>query len=235
MPLYLPASETSTAADPYTLGLRDASRGLEAEYFRPSGAEALSGLLRALNNTVAVAARNAAGTQDIDCVSTDASNSVVIGEDSHAANCIVKIATGGVQSLNINNVQQWTWSTSGGESLFNVGSSVSGAGFLTAAVSSYLYFRSSHSSGQLYFDSEDVNFRSNTAATTRLRIVVAAGVGGASFFGAGSFGSGLNVIFVANATTNPTTDPTGGGILYVTGGALTYRGSGGTVTTIAPA
>jgi len=51
----------------------------------------------------------------------------------------------------------------------------------------------------------------------------------------GSFDSGKNVIFVANATTAPTTDPTGGGILYVEGGALKYRGPNGTVTTIAPA
>src|SRR6185369_7851795 len=38
----------------------------------------------------------------------------------------------------------------------------------------------------------------------------------------GSFDSGKNVIFVANATTAPTTDPTGGGILFVEGGALKY-------------
>ena len=41
--------------------------------------------------------------------------------------------------------------------------------------------------------------------------------------------------FVANATTVPTTNPVGGGILYVEAGALKYRGSSGTVTTIAPA
>lgn len=50
-----------------------------------------------------------------------------------------------------------------------------------------------------------------------------------------SLGGGEGVIFIANATTVPSSNPTGGGILYVTAGALTYRGSGGTVTTIAPA
>ena len=52
---------------------------------------------------------------------------------------------------------------------------------------------------------------------------------------AGSYGSGSGVLFLGNATTAPTTDPTGGGILYVEAGALKFRGSSGTVTTIANA
>jgi hypothetical protein len=50
-----------------------------------------------------------------------------------------------------------------------------------------------------------------------------------------SNGGGAAVVFIGNATTVPTTDPTGGGIMYVEGGALKYRGSSGTVTTIANA
>lgn len=65
----------------------------------------------------------------------------------------------------------------------------------------------------------------------RVRITSAGDLG----FGGSSFGSGAKVIFIANATTNPTTNPTGGGVLYATGGALTWRGSAGTVTTIAVA
>jgi len=49
------------------------------------------------------------------------------------------------------------------------------------------------------------------------------------------FGSGVGVMGIANAGTVPTTNPTGGGVLYVEGGALKYRGSSGTVTTIANA
>lgn len=52
---------------------------------------------------------------------------------------------------------------------------------------------------------------------------------------AGSYGSGSGVLFLGNATTAPTTNPTGGGILYVESGALKFRGSSGTVTTIANA
>lgn len=52
---------------------------------------------------------------------------------------------------------------------------------------------------------------------------------------ADSFGGGVGVMFVANAGTVPTTNPTGGGVLYVEAGALKYRGSSGTVTTLAVA
>jgi hypothetical protein len=53
--------------------------------------------------------------------------------------------------------------------------------------------------------------------------------------GSASLGSGAGVIGINNATTVPTSNPTGGGILYVDAGALKYRGSSGTVTTIAAA
>jgi len=49
------------------------------------------------------------------------------------------------------------------------------------------------------------------------------------------FGSGQGVIAIANVSIAPTVNPAGGGILYVEDGALKYRGSSGTVTTIAPA
>jgi hypothetical protein len=51
----------------------------------------------------------------------------------------------------------------------------------------------------------------------------------------GSFGGGDGVIGIANRTTAPSSNPTGGGVLYADSGALKWRGSGGTVTTIAPA
>lgn len=51
----------------------------------------------------------------------------------------------------------------------------------------------------------------------------------------GSYGSGAGVIFIANASTTPSSNPSGGGVLYVESGALKYRGSSGTITTIAAA
>jgi hypothetical protein len=49
------------------------------------------------------------------------------------------------------------------------------------------------------------------------------------------FGGGQGVIAIANASVSPMVNPAGGGILYVENGALKYRGTNGTVTTIAPA
>lgn len=54
-------------------------------------------------------------------------------------------------------------------------------------------------------------------------------------FSGTSFGGGSLVVFLANRTAAPSSNPTGGGILYVESGALKYRGSGGTTTTIANA
>lgn len=53
--------------------------------------------------------------------------------------------------------------------------------------------------------------------------------------GTASYGTGAaHVLGMANATA-PSTSPAGMGQLYVEAGALKFRGSGGTVTTIAPA
>jgi hypothetical protein len=69
-----------------------------------------------------------------------------------------------------------------------------------------------------------------TGGTEKMRLSDSGNLG----LGGTSFGSGVKVFFLANATA-PTTNPSGGGILYVEAGALKYRGSSGTVTTIAAA
>ncbi|MFJ7337889.1 hypothetical protein ACIQUU_32150 [Streptomyces sp. NPDC101116] len=48
-----------------------------------------------------------------------------------------------------------------------------------------------------------------------------------------TFGGGSGVLGLTNATAVPTTNPAGGGVLYAEGGALKWRGSAGTVTTLA--
>jgi hypothetical protein len=53
--------------------------------------------------------------------------------------------------------------------------------------------------------------------------------------GTPSMGGGVGVVFLANAGVNPSSNPTGGGVIYVDAGALKYRGSSGTVTTLGPA
>lgn len=47
-----------------------------------------------------------------------------------------------------------------------------------------------------------------------------------------SFQNGVGVIFIADTTTVPTTNPVGGGLLYVEGGSLKYRGTTGVVTVL---
>lgn len=59
--------------------------------------------------------------------------------------------------------------------------------------------------------------------------------GNVAIGGTSSFGSGSGVIFIENRAAAPSSNPTGGGILYVESGALKFRGSGGTVTTLANA
>jgi hypothetical protein len=51
----------------------------------------------------------------------------------------------------------------------------------------------------------------------------------------GAFGGGDGVIGIRDAATVPTTNPANGGVLYSQAGALKWRGSAGTVTTIAAA
>jgi len=50
-----------------------------------------------------------------------------------------------------------------------------------------------------------------------------------------SWADGVKVIGIGNATTVPTTNPSNGGILYAEAGALKWRGSSGTVTTLGAA
>lgn len=80
----------------------------------------------------------------------------------------------------------------------------------------------------LHVDGRNIIFE--TAGTD---LVYFASNGNVGFNGT-SFGSGVKVVFLANATA-PSSNPSGGGILYVESGALKYRGSGGTITTIAVA
>ena len=70
-----------------------------------------------------------------------------------------------------------------------------------------------------------------TAAATRLTIDASGNLGlGVTAFGT----SAAKIIGIANGTA-PSTSPAGMGQLYVESGALKYRGSSGTVTTIANA
>lgn len=75
-----------------------------------------------------------------------------------------------------------------------------------------------------------IDFSTNNIQRMRISADGNLGLGAAP-----AFGGGAGVIGIQNATTAPTTNPSDGGVLYTVGGALKYRGSAGTITTIAPA
>jgi hypothetical protein len=92
--------------------------------------------------------------------------------------------------------------------------------------------------------SRDTNLYRNAVGELKTDTAFTAGgvvtaLGGATLagtvrLGAGAnLGGGVNVVGIGNATTVPTTNPTSGGVMYVEAGALKYRGSAGTVTTLA--
>lgn len=69
----------------------------------------------------------------------------------------------------------------------------------------------------------------NTSGVSRLILETNGNIGiNGNSYGASSVG----VIGIANATAIPTGNPTNGGVLYVEAGALKYRGSSGTITTL---
>jgi hypothetical protein len=78
----------------------------------------------------------------------------------------------------------------------------------------------------------DTHFRFTRGGTELVRIDSSGNVGIGT---TDQFGDGAKVIGIVNAATVPTSNPTGGGVLYCEAGALKYRGSSGTITTIAPA
>jgi hypothetical protein len=76
---------------------------------------------------------------------------------------------------------------------------------------------------------------SDTAFETPIVFQRNAAGGNIGFRTASQFGAGQGVIAIGNVSVAPSVNPAGGGILYVEGGALKYRGSNGTVTTIGAA
>jgi hypothetical protein len=124
------------------------------------------------------------------------------------------------------------------------GSSVSEWGRISANGSSGLQLLASDGSASIptvsfindndtgFYRSGTNNIDITTNGTRRLNIDSS---GNMALGASPSFGSGQVVIFIANATAVPSANPTGGGILYVESGALKYRGSSGTISTIAPA
>ena len=134
--------------------------------------------------------------------------------------------------------------TSGGEVLINTTSNASSAKLVTAintttAHTSFIGFDNLSSGANDWAITlggavNDLAIRNVSGSYNAIEMGNATGGANIGFNG-NSFGNGELVIFIKNRVTAPTANPTGGGILYVESGALKYRGSSGTVTTIANA
>jgi len=130
------------------------------------------------------------------------------------------------------------WGLSGGNWYFGNGSTFSfglHAGFGPQVFSGVLGFNGNSAGagsdagiGRNAADIMEIN--NGSAGAFRDLLMRNAGINGAI-----SAGGGVGILSVKNATTVPTTNPTGGGVLYCEGGALKFRGSSGTVTTLAAA
>ena len=84
--------------------------------------------------------------------------------------------------------------------------------------------------GGLSGSTTTISLGTNTTGATSTTTIL-----GNTGFNGSSFGGGDRVVFIGNVATAPSTNPAAGGVLYVEAGALKYRGSSGTVTTIADA
>lgn len=76
----------------------------------------------------------------------------------------------------------------------------------------------------------DFHIYDELSGVDRLQITSVGNIG----INGNSFGSAQGVIFIKNSTLTPSGNPSSGGILYTTGGALHYLSQGGTNTTVAP-
>ena len=203
------------------------------------------GVVRFPNNA-SMRWRNAANSNNIIGLSVSTSNNVLIG-DVQANE--VQLTAGSSQVLRLTNTGHWVWNTDNTTDLgasaatrprtgyfgtsIVIGTDPTGTQALRVGGLAHILSTTANQLRLAYSTSQYFDF--NITSVGALELLPTGTTFNLSIFAAGSFGSGKGVIFIANATTVPTTNPTGGGILYVESGALKYRGSGGTVSTIAPA
>jgi len=108
------------------------------------------------------------------------------------------------------------------------GSTKTWAGSAGAATLGTQYFN--------YFTANTVAFANANTATMPVNLYIEAPLAGTNCTATNLAALGIGGhCFIANSVGVPANNPTGGGLLYVEAGALKYRGSSGTVTTIAAA
>ena len=154
-----------------------------------------------------------------------AAETLDVGDRTYTAAAHLHVKATGFVTLKTDNVEFWRFDdnifTAAGNSIVEVTS-----GFLALSPSTSMFLDSGSGSVQL---------RPAEVCALSAEPLAGSTTGIAFFTTTGSYGGGRHVAFFANANTNPSTNPTGGFILYGDAGAAKIRGSGGTVTTAGPA
>jgi len=173
------------------------------------------GGLRTPNNT-SLKSRNAANSADLDMIYIDGSNKLVIG----SSNTDINFKVGGSVYWNVTSLGNVEPET-------DVANSIGSATKRVANIYTRNIRRSGGNLELITDDGQPIVMYTNSVAHLRLEN------GGNLGLWGNSYGSGTKVVFIGNCSAAPSGTPTGGGVLYVESGALKYKGSSGTVTTIA--
>jgi len=187
------------------------AKGTGGHIFRTGGAGGQYAQFRVNNTTSAVNYVQATGG------ATGAS--AIVGATGSDTNVYLALTTKGAGAVNFN---------TGGGTQFQVLDTVSAANYLqaTGAVTG--------GNVNFYAAGTDTNVGINVQAKGSAAVQLVNGSAG-WMMAVGPYGGGNRVAYIRNTDTSVTSNPSGGGYLYVESGALKYRGSSGTVTTLAAA
>lgn len=222
----------NTNGDGYTVGA-SLSVGLNNikldGYIAIPSCLAQSGVLRVNANTNIIAFRNVANSADLSLLSTDNSDRAVHG-NALLGGHIFNASASAIYDIQFNSVSQIHI----GDSYIEYGSHAALSGFIRAPNNSIgAAARDSTNTIDVpiwSLDSLNVVQVGDSSAGIAIN-----GNNVSIMAAAGSFAGGVGVIYIRNASTPPPDLPSNGGVLYVSAGALKYKGSSGTITTIAVA
>lgn len=223
-------TNTSAASIVYSAQIRGYASGSWS-----SAAAMPSGLII---STGSVGVGTGSGEAGADCVWVDHAGQIGVGAAPTAGNGLLQLASGTTKANGVafgTDVFAYRFGAStlrfeNGVTQYYQASADVALSCISGAVETRVYSSNGGSVGYCgTWSNHPLVFRTN--ATDRLTITTTPNYG----FGVSSFGaSAVGVIGIANGTA-PTTSPAGMGQLYIESGALKFRGSSGTVTTIAPA